>query len=204
MTEVQVRRARADDAAAVLAICLRTGDAGEDASGLHADPELLGSVWAQPYLDVEPSHTYVAEIDGDVVGYVVGTPDSRAFEARAEAAYWPAQRLRHPLGPVPGRTPADEGAVALLHRPPTAPDALLADYPGHLHIDLLPGTQGLGLGRRLVDRMRDSLASAGCPGVHVGVDPRNGGALGFYRHLGFVDLDASPDVVHLGLRLARE
>ena len=36
------------------------------------------------------------------------------------------------------------------------------------------------------------------------IDPRNGGALGFYRHLGFVDLDASPDVVHLGLRLARE
>jgi len=198
---VEVRPARADDADALLAICLLTGDAGDDASALHSDPRLLGLVWAKPYLDVEPGHAFVAAVDEEVVGYVLGTPDSRAFEARAEAAYWPVQRERYPLGPRPGRTAADEDAVALIHRPPAAPAHLLARYPGHLHIDLLPAAQGLGLGRRLVGRIRGSLEAAGCRGIHVGVDPRNDRAAAFYRHLGFVDVDSGSGAVHLGLAL---
>lgn len=200
MDRVRLRAAGADDAVPVRSICLRTGDAGRDASALHADPDLLGLVWAVPYLELEPMHAFVAEVDGEVAGYVLGTPDSRAFEARAEARYWPRLRARYPLGPVEGRTAADEEVVALVHRPPTAPDALLAAYPGHLHVDLLPTAQGRGLGRRLVERVLGSLAAAGCVGVHVGVDPRNEAAPGFYRGLGFVDLDAGPDAVHLGLR----
>lgn len=196
----RLRRAAPADAPALRRVCLLTGDAGADASALHGDPDLLGLVWAVPYLELEPAHAFVAEVDGEVVGYVLGTPDSRAFEARAETAYWPRLRARYPLGPVEGRTEADEEVVALLHRPPTAHDALVADYPGHLHVDLLPSTQGQGLGRRLVQQVLDSLAAAGCVGVHVGVDPRNGTAPGFYRSLGFVDLDTGPDAVHLGLR----
>ena len=190
------------DAAEIRRICLRTGDAGRDATPLHADPDLLGLVWAQPYLELEPAHAYVAvDDDGGLLGYVLGTPDSRAFESRAESAYWPGVRLRYPAGPAPGRTPADAEAVALVHRPPTAPEGLLADHPGHLHVDLLPAAQGRGGGRLLVTTVLDSLAAAGCAGVHVGVDPRNEPALGFYRRLGFVDLAPVPGVVHLGVRL---
>ena len=194
---LSVRTATAADSAAVRRICLRTGDAGRDATTLHADADLLGLVWAQPYLELEPAHAYVAvDDDGVLLGYVLGTPDSRAFESRAESAYWPGVRMRYPAGPAPGRTPADAEAVALVHRPPTAPEGLLADHPGHLHVDLLPAAQGRGGGRLLV-----SLAAAGCAGVHVGVDPRNEPALGFYRRLGFVDLAPVPGVVHLGVRL---
>ena len=196
------RTATAADSAAVRRICLRTGDAGRDATTLHADADLLGLVWAQPYLELEPEHAYVAmNDDGTVLGYVVGTPDSRGFEARAEASYWPALRGRYPLAPQPGRTPADQEAVALMHRPPTAPEGLVATHPGHLHVDLLPEAQGRGAGRRLVQAALDSLAAAGCAGVHVGVDPRNEPALGFYRRLGFEDLAAASEVVHLGVAL---
>lgn len=202
MDALSTRRAEADDAVAVRRICLRTGDAGRDATPLHADPDLLGLVWAQPYLDLEPDHAYVAmDDDGTVLGYVVGTPDSRRLEARAEASYWPALRARYPLAPEPGRTQADQDAVTLVHRPPTAAEGLLAAYPGHLHVDLLPEAQGRGAGRRLVQAALDSLAAAGCAGVHVGVDPRNEPALGFYRRLGFEELATAPDVVHLGVRL---
>lgn len=196
-----MRHAQADDVADLRAICLRTGDAGRDATLLHSDPELLGRVWAQPYLDLEPEHAFVATVEGAVVGYVLGTPDTRAFEARAEAAYWPSLRALYPLGPVEGRTPADEDTVALVHAPQTAPASVVETWPGHLHVDVLPAGQGYALGRRLVGRARGSLARAGCAAIHVGVDPRNSAALGFYRHLGFVDLDAVPGVVHLGISL---
>lgn len=197
-----LRRATAVDAVAIRSICLRTGDAGRDATRLHADPDVLGLVWAQPYLELEPVHALVASDEGGrLLGYVLAAPDSRAFEARAEAAYWPELRLRYPLGPVSGRTPADQEAVVLMHRPPIAPEPVLRRHPGHLHVDLLPEAQGRGAGRALVSAALDSLREAGCVGAHVGVDPGNVPALGFYRRLGFVDLASAPDVVHLGVRL---
>lgn len=197
-----VRAAVPDDAAVVRRICLRTGDAGRDASTSHADADLLGLVWAQPYLDLEPDHAFVAvDDDGTVLGYAVGTPDSRDFETRAEASYWPALRRHYPLARQVGRTQADQDVVTLVHRPPAAPEALLAEHPGHLHVDLVPEAQGRGGGRTLVQAVLASLAAAGCGGVHVGVDPRNEPALGFYRRLGFAELASTPDVVHLGVRL---
>jgi ribosomal protein S18 acetylase RimI-like enzyme len=197
-----LRHATPDDAAAIRGICLRTGDAGRDATHLHADPDLLGLVWAQPYLELEAAHALVAVDERDrLLGYVLATPDSRAFEESAEASYWPPLRTRYPLGPVGGRTAADEAAVVLVHRPPLAPGPLLRTHPGHLHVDLLPEAQGRGAGRALVSAALDSLRAAGCIGAHVGVDPGNLPALGFYRRLGFLDLSSAPDVVHLGVRL---
>ena len=197
-----LRPAEHRDAATIRRICLRTGDAGRDATPLHADPDLLGLVWAQPYLELAPEHAFVTVDEHDaVLGYVLGAGDSRAFEGAAEATYWPDLRERFPLGPLAGRTPADEGCVALIHRPPTAPALLLARHPGQLHVDLVPEAQGRGGGRSLVSAVLESLGATGCRGVHVGVDPRNEPALGFYRRLGFHDLSAGTDVVHLGLPL---
>ena len=38
------------------------------------------------------------------------------------------------------------------------------EYPAHLHIDLLPETQGQGLGRRLIETLVDALQERACPG----------------------------------------
>ena len=86
--------------------------------------------------------------------------------------------------------PGDRIAVQLIHHPPVADDAVVAEYPSHLHIDLLPAAQGQRHGRRLVERLAVSLHDAGSPGVHLGVSARNDRAISFYRHLGFDDLIA--------------
>jgi ribosomal protein S18 acetylase RimI-like enzyme len=59
-------------------------------------------------------------------------------------------------------------------------------YPAHLHIDLLPRAQGHGLGRALVTTLTDALRERGVPGLHLGVDPANTGALAFYARIGMV------------------
>ena len=47
-----IRRATGDDASAVCNICLKTGDAGKDATALFPHrPDLLGLRWAVPYLE---------------------------------------------------------------------------------------------------------------------------------------------------------
>ena len=68
------------------------------------------------------------------------------------------------------------------------------------HIDLLPAVQGGGNGRLLITALLDALREAGARGVHLGVDPANARALGFYRHLGFAEVPHAKGLV-LGLPL---
>ena len=53
------------------------------------DPRILGHVFAAPYGLFEPSLAFVAEDEVGVGGYIVGALDSRAFEERLEAGWWP-------------------------------------------------------------------------------------------------------------------
>jgi ribosomal protein S18 acetylase RimI-like enzyme len=70
-----------------------------------------------------------------------------------------------------------------------------------LHIDLQERAQGTGLGRLLIERLLGELRERAVPGVHLGVDVTNANAIGFYRHLGFRELDAEPGALIMGLRL---
>jgi ribosomal protein S18 acetylase RimI-like enzyme len=77
---------------------------------------------------------------------------------------------------------------------------VVARYPAHLHIDLLPVLQGRGVGREMMGRLLEELQARGVAGVHLGVDARNQRAVGFYEHLGFDRLDDTDDVL-MGIRL---
>jgi ribosomal protein S18 acetylase RimI-like enzyme len=196
-----IRTATPADAPELYRICLLTGDAGRDATALHADADLLGDVYVGPYLHVQPAVAAVAiDEDGSALGYVLGTPDTLAFAAACEAAWWPALRSRHPLDPGDAgrvRLPADQALVETVHRPPVAAADLVAAYSAHLHIDLLPQAQGRGLGRELIDWLLGQLAELGAQGVHLGVDPRNTSAIAFYERLGFTRWGSDPGAVTL-------
>ncbi|MFM2078773.1 MAG: hypothetical protein RJA49_2663 [Actinomycetota bacterium] len=181
--EVVLRWARPEDRDALLAVCLGTGDAGQDASGLVQQGDLYGLIYAVPYLQFEPGCSLVAEHRGAVLGYALGAVDTPTFEARLEREWWPTLREVHPLPGV--GTDRDRQLVGRLHHPVHTPPAVTDRYPSHLHIDLLPTLQGLGLGRRMMEMLLARLAAAGSTGVHLGVDPRNTRAVGFYEHLGF-------------------
>jgi ribosomal protein S18 acetylase RimI-like enzyme len=195
-----VRPFRAEDVAAVYDACLRTGLEGGDATGCYADPDLLGHVWAGPFLAIEPEHCLVVEDDDGVAGYSVATSDTRRFEAACEERWWPALRPRHddPPDGDRGTWSRDEVLAHLVHHPPVAPDAVVAEHPAHLHVDLLPRLQGRGIGRQLMTAMFALLAADGATGVHLGVGPGNTRALGFYDRLGFTELLRAPHVVFLG------
>lgn len=186
-TGARIRAYAPADLDALYAICLRTGDAGRDATGLVEDPRLFGELYAAPYATLEPEHAFVLDDGtGAAVGYVLGALDTVAFEARCEASWWPALRARHPERA--GGVRLDDLLIALLHhRTPPDPEVVAA-YPSHLHIDLLPEVQGAGWGQRLLTHLFDALRAAGSPGVHWGVSARNEHAVGFYRHLGCAEL----------------
>ncbi|MFC4427589.1 GNAT family N-acetyltransferase [Deinococcus navajonensis] len=188
-----IRSARPEDRAALYRICLETGDSGADATELYDDPEVIGHVYAGPYLAHAPEFAFVLEDEAGVGGYVIGVLDTAAFHDTLERHWWPALRQRYPDPIAPaGERSRDEVMAHLIHHPPGPDPAVLADYPSHLHIDLLPRLQGGGHGRRLLMTLFEALREAGSPGVHLGVGGRNTNAQAFYRHLGFQPLRTLP------------
>jgi len=162
------------------------------------DPQILGHVFAAPYGLFEPSLAFVAEDEAGVGGYIVGALDSRAFEKRLEADWWPPLRDRYPAPPSelpPDQWTPDQRAAGFIHVPLTVPDELAEDYPSHLHLNLVQRLQAQGLGRQLMNTLMRALREQGSVGLHFFVQPANQRAAGFYRHLGFTMISAEGAVI---------
>ena len=200
MTGFTIRPFRPEDLDALYAICLGTADNGEDASGLYRDPALPGHVFAAPYAVLEPNLCFVLSADGDPpCGYVVGTRNSAQFEARCEADWFPALRRRYPM-PAPDDESREARMTRLIHAGHRA-DPELADWPAHLHIDLLPSAQGRGQGARLLAAFVGRLRELQVPGLHLFTGPGNPRAMRFYEHSGFAAIKTTGRTIAYGMRL---
>jgi ribosomal protein S18 acetylase RimI-like enzyme len=165
---------------------------------MYRNPELLGHVFVGPYVVGQPElAAVVADSDG-VAGYGLAAADTRAFEQWTEAHWWPTLREHYP--PRNDRSP-EAGLITRIHAPPLASDHLLADYPSHVHLDLLDRVRGQGNGRRLIERMLATLREGGSPGVYLDVAADNANAIAFYRHLGFDEVERGTDSILMAQRL---
>lgn len=171
-------------------ICYRTGYFGEDLTGrnLFNDRLLFALRFVLYYPTVEPNLTFVA-VDPDrgrAVGYICGTYDTerqmkeyaRRFRGKLLRRMHLVSRVRYPesyvrmRGWLPGKA---DGALP----------EYVADYPGHLHINILSDYQGRGIGRQLMDRFLGELRARGVAGVHLGTSEANYKAVPFYDRYGF-------------------
>lgn len=195
---VLIRPASFHDLPGVYRVCLETGDSGRDATGLYRNPDLLGHLYVGPYLVGQPDLALVVADAEGIAGYCLAAIDTRAFEAWTEEHWWPILREQYP---VSGGDSPDDEAIRVIHAPRRAPDAVVAEHPAHLHIDLLARVRGQGHGRTLVERCLATLRERGAPGVHLDVAADNPNAIAFYEHLGFVELDRGEGSIRMGLRL---
>lgn len=189
----RIRPFRPGDEPALSDICLKTADAGADATGLLDDDDLWGEIFVLPYVARHPEFAFVVESDdGRVVGYIVSAPDSAAFEDWFAHEWWPRfhERWPKPQGePLPVSASRQDGLVRYAYARRGGSQPFGDEYPAHLHIDLLPETQGQGLGRRLIATLEQALREAGVPGLHLVAAADNAGAVAFYPRVGF---DALP------------
>jgi ribosomal protein S18 acetylase RimI-like enzyme len=179
----EIRPYRTSDRAAVADVCVRTADNGGDSRSLYPDLDLMPSIFALPYVELEPELAFVLA-DGDrAVGYVLGCADTPQFARRFRDEWLPRVPQYRPLT-GPAETPA-ELMIGLLHNPERLVIPEVADYPAHLHIDLLPAYQRAGHGRALMDRLLSTLADRGVPAIHLTMLTSNTPARAFYDRLGF-------------------
>lgn len=198
---LEVRRYRPADRAAVLTIAADTAFFGEPVEALLDDRRLFLDLMYRGYLDHQARYLWVAAIlpgepgePGEVVGFLAGCPDTRAFRRRWQRAVLPrllARLLagRYRLGRRTVRYAADR-LLAGWRDPRLRAD--LGGFPAHLHVNVVAAARGRGAGRRLVDAGLGQLRDLGVPGVHLVTTDANRAACRLYESLGFEVLAAAP------------
>lgn len=185
----RVRLYEPADEAAAYEVCLKTGDAGQDATHLHDDPRALGSIYVGAYLQFEPAFALLLEDAQGVAGYCLGALDTPRFFERYVNEWLPPLRRQHPepTGNPDTWTPTQRLYYEYYHPDLFHPEPI-RQYPSHMHIDLLPRAQGKGWGKIMVSDLLARLRAAGSAGVHLGMWARNERAYRFYRGFGFHEL----------------
>ncbi len=161
------------------------------------DRELAADILTRLYTDFPAGRVLVADSGGLVVAYLAGcfrtAAYSRLFHFRVLPAALAAALRRGTLvhrwfwGVAPGILRS-----RLAHRRMPAP--LLAEYAAHLHINILPGFRGAGLGRALVTRFIELAAREKVTGVHVSVRADNIAGRRFFERMGFSILVPAPPI----------
>lgn len=199
----KIRPYKAKDFDAVYEVCLKTGDAGQDATHFYQDAKALGHLYVGPYVTLEPSLAFVLEDDVGVCGYVLGALDTKAFREHFIKEWLPPLQRFYPdpQGNSENWT-LDEGVYHEIHHPREDIYRALEPYPSHLHIDLLPRAQGQGNGKRMMQTLLEALKEKGSRAVHLGMFASNTRAFHFYRQWGFhviEDAEFPRDILYLGL-----
>jgi GNAT superfamily N-acetyltransferase len=159
----------------------------------------IGSyLWCKAYYTLTPSTCFALDDgSGRTIGYILGTPDTKAFVRR-----WHEMLntfIDSKLIPPPGPDLAVEESAGDLVRSlkkslyeaqcsmllGEGKEQLLKAYPAHLHVNILPEYQGRGCGKMMINTFLERLRQLGAPGVHLGMVRSNDGARRFYERLGF-------------------
>ncbi|MET0736390.1 MAG: GNAT family N-acetyltransferase [Microbacterium sp.] len=196
----RIRPFHPGDEPALADICLKTADSGADATGVLEDDRIWAEIFVLPYVARDPDLAFVVEADdGRVVGYVVGTADTRTFEDWFRDEWWPEHGVAWPLPEV--ETSRQDGVLIYAYGRRAGAEPYGDVYPAHLHIDLLPEVQGQGWGRRLIETLIAALRRRGVRGLHLVAGSENEGAILFYPRVGFTPLESHPGVQAFGMDL---
>lgn len=159
---VCIRPYRGTDRDTICRLCCETGFLGNPVDPLFQDRELFADLFTRPYLDHESDWTLVAEMDGQVVGYLLGSV-CRHFELtllRSGLRTTLKMMFRlaggryscHPRSRRFIRWLLTNGFREQPKHPPGA---------AHLHIQIDKRCRGRGIGRRLWERYERRLQAIG-------------------------------------------
>jgi GNAT superfamily N-acetyltransferase len=192
-----IRPATLADLPALYSVALKTGDSGNDATGMFRNDVLLGEVFVGPYVTFATETSFVLNKDNIASGYGLCVLDTLAFQHHCHQEWWPVLQDKY-------RSVSEEASrdwlLAEIFRPTPSPNEILEDYPSHGHIDLLPHLQGQGWGRTMMQTMESKLIELGSNGFHLRVSALNNRGLKFYAAIGYDELMRRGDEVIVGKR----
>ncbi len=141
------------------------------------------------YTQYEPESIFVAEVEGEIVGALLGGVDTHRHERYYK------QRIRPYLARqcLMGAYGWPVWLMAVMRteiagRKIVAPRVDRNQYPAHLHIGILPAWRRQGIGTALMDSYAKYLRKKGVAGYHLYASSFHPLGVSFYRKLGLEDL----------------
>ena len=178
---LEVRAYRPSDRERVREIACRTAFRNRGHATFLDDARLFADYWTRYYTDLEPESAFVAERDGEVVGYLLGCVDTARFQrvmARSVAPPIVRALLARLLAGGYARDARARRTLRWLavRSWREAPDVDLSRFPAHYHANLLRGAYGSSAYTTMALRFVDRAREAGAAGMHGQVlDRRDGG-----------------------------
>jgi ribosomal protein S18 acetylase RimI-like enzyme len=180
---ITIRSYKPSDAEAVRFVCVGTLEEPLKKQGME---KLILTAFCEYYIKHEPYNCFVAaDENGRAIGYILCAED---------ADRWLAQFRKDNSETLPQVKQFLEGTC-------TAPARYSSTYPAHLHIDILPEYQRVGLGTRLMDALVNHLKSKGIPGLMLSVSSDNEKGIRFYDKYGFKVLEQTETETVMGIKL---
>jgi len=186
------------DRPAIRQICADAADMGEPVERIFSDREVFADIITSYYTDFEPQSLWVAEAEGEVVGYLTGCLDSRRFLRVMIWRIAPKILARAILRGVFLRKQTIRFLIAMLKSFRLGGfnrSIPLDKYPAHLHIDIKHDFRGKKIGQSLMERFFTQAKSSGIPGVYLTARQDNIAACRFFERIGFSVLARYPLVI---------
>ena len=180
---LEIRPFHASDTARLRAICCETAAERPFLPWLE-EPRLACEFYLEPYLELESESCFVAALDGQIVGYIVGTRDTQAFKQRERIR---TERRLVRLLQIHGDGVLKRRLNHLLsHREigkmywkalhgrvrkavTTSRYYDVKTYPAHCHLQVVPEARRKCVGLGLMLKFHEYLKSQGVPGHHGSV-----------------------------------
>ena len=168
---ITIRAYKSDDLESVRDVCHKTAHT----KTYQKNKDLVTTMYLDYYAIEEPEYVFVAVDETDTpIGYVLCSIDYDKFHKVFIEKYASKIKKRFPIDYYNKKS--FEPKILKKHLP---------QYPAHLHIDILDGYQGQGVGRKLLDALFNKLKEDNIPGVCLVAAKSNKNACGFYEHMGF-------------------
>lgn len=156
------------------------------------------AMYLDPYLDLDPGSVFLAETDGELVGYLTGCLDTARLPSEDERMTRAISEHRLMLRPRAigffARALADLAWAKLRRQEVVSGDFSDPRWPAHLHLNVAPEARGTGAADALMSAWFDRLAASGSPGCHLQTLVENTRAVRFFERMGFGAYGTTPVV----------
>lgn len=181
----------AEDRSAVFQIAADTAFFGGPVEMYLDDRQLFCDSFYRYYTDIENQHSWVAVVDGRVMGFIVGSLNTTAQQTAWQRTILPLTIWQFFRGDYRIGLKTLRYATELLRSvfKKEFTHCNLEIYPAHLHVNVDMQARGHGIGRHLMTTFMDHLRELEIPGVHLNTTSLNIAACRLYSSLGFDLLD---------------
>jgi len=196
--KVSVRTVARKDKEMLTQIYFETAFLGKHGQPIFDDPTFFFDIGFLYFTKFDTRFSFIAESDGIVLGYILGTPSIRKYfllNSIFMIPFFLLPRLitfRYKIGWKTLKFMFFLFLDALFQRIPRSP---YSTYPAELHINLLESSRGKGIASQLMKHLLDQLQEEHIKGIQLNTTSENRDAIKLYNRFGFKEISNKTSIL---------